>query len=163
MTMGFFEWLMRFLRTDPIRHLVNVIGAAAILVYYAGILYLGFAKPNADALKYASAAVTGIGGTLATFFGGVVGLGRVHTTLSRANLNAAPQVTELTWLQILAAWAYILSLFLAVSIWMYQGFSAETADTIRNLALTLPGVVAGILTVAINVGQAPPQAPAAGT
>ena len=143
---------------EPVQLLINVAATLAIVFYFGGILYLGIpswnAGANADALKYVSGAVTGIGGTLATFFGAVVGLNRANTTLRKANIAGGPgKVTTLTTLQLTAAWVYFGSLGVAFVLWMLDGFSTTTAEAVRNLALTLPGVIAGILAVALNVQE----------
>jgi hypothetical protein len=141
---------------DPIQALIYVASSLAIGLYYLGIIFLGVpawhATVSAGASKYISGAVTGIRGTLATFFGAVVGLNRAHSTLQQTNVAAVAQrVTDMSNLQIAAAWAYFVSLALALGLWAWNRFSDDTADAVRNLAITLPGVIAGILAVALNV------------
>jgi hypothetical protein len=170
-----------------IRNLTLFVSGLAIVLYYLGIIFLGLPRWQAlatpDAAKYVSGAVTVIGATLATYFGGVVGLNRVNATIRGGNpaaqapaaqapaaqAGAAPAaaapaaaapaaaapVPELSGLQIIAAWAYILSLVLALLIWISSGFAETTEEAVRNLALTLPGVAAGILAVTLNVERPP--------
>lgn len=141
---------------DPVQALINFASTLAIAFYYGGILALGVddwrGSLNPEAIPYISGVVTGIGGTLATFFGAIVGLNRANAHLQNvAGAGAQLQVTDLSRLQIAAAWAYFLSLALACGLWVWSGFSKEMAEAVRNLALTLPGVIAGILAVALNV------------
>ena len=88
---------------------------------------------------------------MATHFGAVFGL-------NRANQRQGAAKTDLGTLESIAAWSYLLSLLLAVLLWGLNGFDGRYVDSIRNLALTFPGVIAGVLAVAVNVSvEAPPK------
>jgi hypothetical protein len=104
---------------DPIRLLVNTIAGLAIAFYYLGIIYLGYPreKPNIplDAMAFLTGTITGIGGTLATYFGAVIGLNTANNTLNKAQAgDKAKEVTRLSRLQLCAAWSYVLSLVVAL-------------------------------------------------
>ena len=136
-----------------VRQLLIVVSSIAILAYYAAIWYVWQHAGSTRDLAYPSGFITLIGGTLATHFGAVFGL-------NRANQKAGAPKTALGTLESVAAWAYLVSLILAVILWGTNSFDSKYVDAIRNLALTFPGVIAGVLAVAVNVSvDAPPKDP----
>lgn len=139
-----------------VRYLLIAVSSIAIAAYYAAIWYVWKNAGNtAVELAFPSGFITLIGGTLATHFGAVFGL-------NRANQRAGVAKAELGTLESTAAWAYLASLIIAVALWGINGFNAKYVDAIRNLALTFPGVIAGVLAVAVNASvEAPPAGHAA--
>lgn|SRR5262245_13914031 len=127
-----------------IRALMIIVSCLAIGLYFAGIVYIA-RYPTVNS-TFVSSYVTAIAGTLATYLGAVFGLNRANSRTPAG----APKV-ELSWLETASAWSYIASLVLAVIIWGFHEFDVKYAETIRNLALTLPGIFAGVLAVALNV------------
>ena len=127
-----------------VRHILIFVSSIAIASYYAAIIYIWYyaADTSAD-LSYPSGFITLIGGTLATHLGAVFGLNRSNARIG------APRI-KLGILESIAAWAYLISLALAAVLWGLEGFDENYAEGIRNLALTFPGVIAGVLAVAVN-------------
>ena len=134
-----------------VRHLLIAVSTIAIAAYYAAIWYVWQHAGSSRDLSFPGGFITLIGGTLATHFGAVFGL-------NRANQRQGAAKTDLGTLESIAAWSYLLSLLLAVLLWGLNGFDGRYVDSIRNLALTFPGVIAGVLAVAVNVSvEAPPK------
>ena len=127
-----------------IRQLLIAVSSLAIVAYYAAIWYVWKNAAGQTDLSYPSGFVTLIGGTLATHFGAVFGMNR------RNERDGQPKV-ELGILESIAAWSYLISLVMAVILWGLNSFDGKYVDAIRNLALTFPGVIAGVLAVAVNV------------
>lgn len=130
--------------------LIIGISVISIICYYTGIILVGAPpewrpKLHENAVPVISGLVTAIGGTLAAHVGAVVGLTRAHGT------HPSSLVTQVSRLQLAAAWAYVLSLVLALIMWGCNQFAPDTAEVVRNLALTLPGIAAGVLAIAVNV------------
>ena len=136
-----------------IRQLLIAISSIAILAFYAAIWYVWLHAGSTRDLTYPSGFITLIGGTLATHFGAVFGMNRV-------NERSGQPKAELGMLESAAAWSYLAALILAVILWGFNSFDAKYVDAIRNLALTFPGVIAGVLAVAVNANvDAPAKDP----
>ena len=134
-----------------VRHLLIAVSSLAISAYYAAIWYVWQNAGSTIDLTYPSGFITLIGGTLATHFGAVFGM-------NRANERQGNPKIVLGTLESIAAWSYLLSLTIAVVLWGFNKFDGKYVEAIRNLALTFPGVIAGVLAVAVNVNtDAPPK------
>jgi len=140
------------------RTLTRVVGGLAIAAYFAGIIYAGIASLKTDAEPdipdIVTAVITGTGGTLATFFGMVFGFNRAN----EAGASQKTKTTELTPPQSVAAWGYLASLVMAVVFWAIDGFSDSSAEVLRSLSMTCPGVFVGALAVSLNVPKGEPTA-----
>lgn len=140
---------------DPMKALMNFAAVLAIALYAALVVFLGVPAWHAgleEAVKYLSALLTAIGGALATFFGAAFGLNQVKAAAGPAALtDRMAQVATLTWIQAVAAWVYFVSLLVAAALWGVAGFSTAVPEAVRSLALSLPGVLVGILTIALSL------------
>ena len=125
---------------------------------------MAFPPAKLTDLTFVSGFVTLAATTLATHFGALLGLGEVRAKAQAAATAAiraadpanpaavapAPQMQEINNIQLTAAWVYMASLVFAVVMWGCNGFEAKYNDGIRNLAISLPGVLAGALAVTVN-------------
>ena len=94
-----------------------------------------------------SMSITTLGATLATFVGMVLGFQQTRSAAPAAAGNPAP-VTQLSIFQIIAAWAYVASLILALVIW----WSHSNCDaSIMHLGQSFIGLIGGALAVMLNV------------
>jgi hypothetical protein len=156
-----------------VHQLFRALGALAVVLYLAAIIYVGVlgirssAPPNIPPIV--DYYVTSISATLATFLGMVLGFQQANVKSGLPSTPARP-VTQLTWGQTIAAWSYVASLCLALLFWILDGpFSATAAPLIQNLTKSLIGLFVGVLTVYLNVqgsgtpgtggGQTSPQEP----
>lgn len=135
--------------TDRVSILMTIVATLGIIGYFAAILYAAWftyknidKQPQQEIHPFITGLITVIGGTLATYFGAICGLGAQSQITGREAVND---------LQFAAALSYLFSLVLALLIWAGFQFSVKTPDGIRNLALTLPGVLAGALAVTLNI------------
>ena len=133
-----------------IRQLLIAVSSIAILAFYGAIWYVWQHAGSTRDLTYPSGFITLIGGTLATHFGAVFGM-------NRANERSGETKAQLGALESAAAWSYLVALILAVLLWGINNFDAKYVDAIRNLALTFPGVIAGVLAVAVNANVVAPS------
>lgn len=134
-----------------VRYLVIAISFIAIGAYFGGIFYVNHKSGTLVDVSFVSGYITLIGGTLATHLGAVFGLNQANKPPAGVAASAAIPVVELSILESAAAWSYIGSLVLAVGLWGWHDFEKTYAEAIRNLALTFPGIIAGVLAVAVNV------------
>jgi uncharacterized membrane protein len=130
------------------------IGGIAITIYYGAIIYAGILSvrsPNTEPEipEFLSILITTVSGTLATFLGMALGFKQAHAATS--SVQEVAKVLDLSWPQAIAAWAYVVSLVVAVGFWAYCRFSKNTALTIQNLAKSLLGLFGGALAVLLNV------------
>lgn len=135
--------------------LVIGLGGFALLVFWAGWQSLQMtAKPAIhDGL---TGFVTGVGGAFATNFGATLGVSEyINRSLlapfSTRGVSAAVVPQRWLTLQVLAAWVYFVTLLAAGGFWIFDGFSSNTADLVRNMAATFGGVVVGVLIVRLNI------------
>jgi hypothetical protein len=151
--------------------LQRVIVISAFVAYFSAIIVLGLSKTavpepqnpgeqprtvqnqahensvlNPQAAKYISGIVTGIGGVLATFFGAAFGL---HQAKPKDNASRPIKIPELTRMQQAAAWMYFSSLLLALILWGIRSFDERMPEAVSSLALTLPGVMVGVVAVGL--------------
>jgi hypothetical protein len=130
------------------------IGAIAITIYYGAIIYAGILSvrsPNSEPEipEFLSILITTVSGTLATFLGMALGFKQAHAAAS--SVPEVAKVLNLSLPQAIAAWAYVVSLVVAVGFWAYCRFSKNTALTIQTLAKSLLGLFGGALAVLLNV------------
>ena len=151
----------------PQNKLLAAIGSLAITWYFFCICYIGLiappspADPNAVTKiatsqnanqpitlpQFMSMSITTLGATLATFVGMVLGFQQTKSAAPAAAGNPAP-VTQLSIFQIIAAWAYVASLILALVIW----WSHSNCDaSIMHLGQSFIGLIGGALAVMLNV------------
>ena len=132
-----------------------VIGA---MMYLTGVCWAGIASLLSDSppdLPMAiTASITTFGGVLATHLGAVFGIARINgnrfLTL-RGPLGPSDRPARYSGLQRSAAWFYVICLLLAVAFWAADGFSANSAEALRNMGLTFIGTIGGVAAVSLNV------------
>src|SRR5258708_17768540 len=105
--------------------LLIVIGALAISWYFVCIVYVGCTDVNGDAIskdmrQFMSVSITTISGTLATYLGMLLGFG---SALRRDRAGEQPSeqagaVPQISRMQAVTAVAYVVSLVVAVGIWL---------------------------------------------
>ena len=155
--------------------IIVVVGSIGMLWYYVSLFALGL-KPlakdqPADGFRqFMSLSLTSIGTTLSTFVGMLLGVRAVsHSVQGEVATRAGSQgVTELAStatshvgqlisgaitsnIQWSAAAVYVLSLVIALVLW-YRG-GDQTDPAVSNLGKSLLGLVAGALTVVLNLPQ----------
>ncbi len=96
-----------------------------------------------------------LSGTLATYVGMVLG---VKTTERPSNSNALAALiqtrdTSISWLQGLAAMAYVISLLIALYAWYQNQGSPD--PTIVALGKSFLGLIGGVLAVVLNINPNP--------
>lgn len=147
--------------------LLTTIGTLAIFWYFASILLVGMSdlpgKDGADkdfltpaARQFMTVSITTISGTLATYLGLVLGFAQVREQQREgapppppgpALANVAPEITRL---QAVAAWAYVLSLVVALLLWLCR--QEDRVDpVIINQGRSILGLFGGVLAVILNV------------
>jgi hypothetical protein len=151
-----------------LRPLILTIVALAAVAYLGGIAWAGIASLGSDTMpkipEVVTQAITVIGGALATHFGAIFGISQFTggnprpippvwniQQWAKLPLRAGESQQPLDWLQIAAAYLYVLSLLGAVVFWALDGFSSESAQVLSNMSFTFVGVLAGVLTIALNV------------
>ncbi len=141
--------------------LIAIIGTCAIAWYYICLYYLGFMYPQPDAevdetfRQFMATSITTIGGTMATYVGMILG---VKSATSDPNATPAAKLLHtktapITWLQAIAAIAYVISLVVALFAW-WRSFP-KPDSTIVALGKSLLGLIGGVLAVILNVNVRP--------
>jgi len=155
---------------NQLRPLVIFIVVVAALAYIGGIIYAGIESLQSDTKpplpELVTQTITVIGGALATHFGAIFGIsqldgGSPRPIPSPLNVKAwaavrplrqdEPPQPTLNFLQVIAAYLYIVSLVGAVVFWLLDEFSSESADILRNMSFTFVGVIGGVVAVILNV------------
>lgn len=141
--------------------LIAVVGFLAIGWYYACLVYLGFLAPKPPAAgepaafrQFMGTSISTLSGTLATFVGMILGVqsASANGAVSTAGMNAvaqALQTTPLSWLQMIAALAYVLSLVAALVAWFRN--ADDTDPAVVALGKSFLGLIGGVLAVVLNV------------
>lgn len=143
--------------------LISFIGASAILWYFICIYYLGFLHPQPDAnvdetfRQFMATSISTISGTLATFVGMILG---VKSAASDPTANPTARLlhqksSPISWLQGIAAIAYVASLLIALLAW-WKSFPSPD-PTIVALGKSLLGLIGGVLAVILNVNVRPAE------
>jgi hypothetical protein len=146
---------------DTRRILLGIFGAIAVLLYLAGVIYAGalsYDNPKAEVPQVVDYYVTSASTTLATFLGMLLGF-RVaapvigeKADVPRTELPAPiRQTIDLDWFQVIIAIVYFLSLLIALGFWGYHNFLADAMPLLRNLTMSLLGIIGGALAVLLNV------------
>src|SRR5262245_52415850 len=129
--------------------LISVIGGIAILWYFICLIALGFRWPyTADSARdgfrqFMSLSLSTLSGTLATFVGLVLGIKTAETVNAPDRAAAVLQGEALSWLQMVAALAYVVSLFIALWAWYRTRDNAD--PTIQALGKSFLGLIVGAL------------------
>jgi hypothetical protein len=140
--------------------LLVIIGTIAVGWYFVSIIYLAFGhvrKPDEvdgrflmskETSDFMALSVTTISGTLATYLGLVIGFRQLETT--QASNTALPESASISWLQAIAAYAYIASLLLALYLFV-QDSNGSLHQTVKNLAISTLGILGGVMAVILNL------------
>lgn len=154
----------------PLRDkLLAVIGTLAILWYFVAIFCVGSWKDaegeaakrtglrSAEMRQFMVISITTISGTLATYLGLILGITQVRDAQLRASGergrqagatdDGPPQVSKL---QVVAAWAYVASVVVALLLWAVRS-EGEVDAVIVNLGRSCLGLFGGVLAVILNL------------
>lgn len=137
--------------------LIALLGGSAIVWYFLCLIYLGFIQPKAPAKAdggfrpFMSLSVSTISGTLATYVGMVLG---IQSAANKTGANPVAAIlqsglTPLSYLQGIAAIAYVFSLLMALTAWWWN--RANPDETIVALGRSFLGLIGGSLAVLLNV------------
>lgn len=137
--------------------LLIVIGALAISWYFVCIVYAGCTDVNGDAIskdmrQFMSVSITTISGTLATYLGMLLGFGSAvrRGRDGEQPSEQAPAVPQISRMQAVAAVAYVLSLVVALGIWLATD-ETKLDSAVLNLGRSILGLFGGVLAVILNV------------
>jgi len=141
--------------------LLIVIGALAISWYFVCIVYAGCTDVNGDAIskdmrQFMSVSITTISGTLATYLGMLLGFGsalrrgRDGEQPSEQTSEPAAAVPQISRMQAVAAVAYVVSLVVALGIWLATD-ETKLDSAVLNLGRSILGLFGGVLAVILNV------------
>jgi hypothetical protein len=147
-------WLEKLTFRDK---LLIAIGALAISWYFVCIVCAGCTDVDGDAIskdmrQFMSVSITTISGTLATYIGMLLGFG---SALRRGGGDAQPSeqaaaVPQITRMQAVAAVAYVVSLVVALGIWLATD-EKNLDPAVINLGRSILGLFGGVLAVILNV------------
>jgi hypothetical protein len=141
--------------------LITIIGTCAIGWYFICLFYLGFIHPQPGAdvdetfRQFMATSITTISGTMATYVGMILG---IKSAVSDPKASPAARVLHartgpITWIQAIAAIAYVASLVIALFAW-WKSFP-KPDPTIVALGKSLLGLIGGVLAVILNVNVRP--------
>ncbi len=126
-----------------IRQPLIVVSSMTIVAFYAANWYVWQHAGSLRDLAYADGFIRLTGGMLATNLGAVC-------LMAFARLKPGEQQAVRMTFEAAAALSYLAVLVVAVVLWSLDGFDARYVDAIRNLAHTLPGVIAGVLAIEVR-------------
>ncbi len=129
-----------------IRQPVIVASSMAIVAFYAANCYVWQHAGSSQDLSYVDGFIRLTGGMLATHSGAVC-------LMTFARQKPREQKAAHLTFEAAAALSYLAALVLGVTLWSLGGFDAKYLDAIRNLAHTLPGVIAGVLAIEVRTSS----------
>lgn len=126
-----------------IRQPLIVVSSMAIAAFYAANWYVWQHAGSSRDMAYVDGFIRLAGGMLATHFGAFCLV--AFACQKPGEQKAAPMTFEAA-----AALSYLAVLVVTVVLWRLEGFDGKYVDAIRNLAHTLPGVIAGMLAIEVT-------------
>jgi hypothetical protein len=143
------------------RSLVVFVGSIGMIWYFACLFLIGLDGIKEDSQsfrEFMSISLTTIATALATFVGAILGIKFIGDEIKK-DKNGQPKVlsdrlslikdlANGTIFQWVAAFAYVISLIIAVILWWMKGDKAD--PTIISLGKSLLGLVAGVITALSN-------------
>lgn len=140
---------------------LRVIALIGGLIYFGIVVWLGIVtatKSTAAVPTVLLPLVTAIGTALSLNFGAVLGLpaqptdkGSLVTAAARTlDYKPADDIVKLSIVQLVGMGIYGLSLVIATVCWLIAGFSTTSPQAIQSLGASLIGVVAGVVTIALQ-------------
>jgi hypothetical protein len=137
------------------RGILAVFLYGAMAMYLIGLIWIGVMSAAGDVKdipEYLITVVVTLGGTLATVFGGYLGIAiKDIRTLGEQDgqsmLGFDTTPFTLKNARTIAVIVYAVSLFGALIFWAATNFSPDVAEAIKDLAMTLLGVFVGVLSL----------------
>lgn len=145
-----------------IENLNFILGLLAIIWYYFCLIKIGTGSINQGTnqafYQFMTTSLTSLGTSLATYVGMLLGLQSTELKVDK-NISDVVEAAEITRdynlatsdVQWAAAGLYVLSLLLAIFFWYRRGQNTDPA--ISNLGKSLLGLLAGALTIALNLAK----------
>jgi hypothetical protein len=146
---------------DVRKYILVVFLYGALAVYLIGLIWAGVLSATGntkDIPEYLVTVVVTLGATLATIFGGYLGITIKEIKIKGLADQDMPGILgldtplSLRTVRTVAVIVYGVSLFGSLIFWAATNFSAEVAEVIKDLAMTLLGVFVGVLSLLADPG-----------